>query len=370
MKKLILLAIAITTTLGAMAQKSRMVINFKDGTKVSYATADIDSVSFPTDEPQTKIYKVVPPTDFSGSSVYKIMANGVQVAEACYEYIRSWGTTSNVVDKQIVVLYPMGSNGKADLTQGIGADGSKIVWDLENDSIASYTAGSEAITELYVSSDGAWVESADGAVETTTEAYVIDDERATLDIQTYPIVKVGTQYWMGENLKAISFLDGTAITMYTSNQATKWNANTTGAYHVYTDDMDYCWGDFGAMYNGYAINSEKGLAPQGWEITTKAQWNAMKTYLRSSQSTKVKSESGWKKSGSNKSGLNIQPGGYYASTALGDSDSGEPVYYWTSDKTTDWLGTANLGVVIIQNTINTNSSHGYTFGHYVRCIRK
>lgn len=363
-----------------MAEKTTMVVNLKDGTKVEYAIADVDSVSFvdntPVPDPgeTSKVYKITAPAaaDFTASGVYKVMADGKQVAEACYEYIRSWQDGSgNVVDARKVVIYPIGADGKADLSQGIGADGSKIVWDEQGDSIASYTPGVDAavVLDLYINEDGEWADAADNAVETTTEAYVINDVRTAADTQTYSVVKIGTQYWMAENLKAVTFRDGTAITLYKSTQASQWSATTSGAYHVYTDDEEYCWPDFGAMYNGYAIVSDKGLAPEGWEVTTTAQWNALKKYLRTGQSKKVKTEEEWTTVGTNLTGLSIKPGGYYGGTATGDSMTGEPVYYWTSTDASDFLG-ASLGVVAVQNSVLTTGAHGYTFGHYVRCVRK
>lgn len=366
--------IAFSVAVYAQSEPTKMVVTLKDGSVTTYQISDIDSLSFESEaQPKAKAYEVVLPTDFTTGNVQKVMANGKQVAEVCKEYIRSWKDGKNVIDGVLVVAYPMAANGKADLTKGVAANGAKIVWDLENDSIASYTAGEGTIEKLYVSENGEFVneDAAEDIVTTTFEAYELNDKRGVLDNQTYKIVKIGTQYWMASNLKASTFRDGTAIPKIASTDVSVWNANTSGAYHVYTDDMDYCWSDYGAMYNGYAVLSDKGLAPEGWEVSTIAQWEALKKYLRTGQSGKVKSTATtWKNPGKNTTGMNVIPGGYF-NGATGDAGDGTSVYFWTSDKTIDSLfKTDAIKAVYIVNSISTTGVHGYTFGHYVRCVRK
>ena len=116
--------------------------------------------------------------------------------------------------------------------------------------------------------------------------------------------------------------------------------------------------------------SDKGLAPEGWAVTTVADWNSLKSYLASNQSVKVKAEKYWTKVGTNITGLDIMPGGYF-SKPTSDKDDGSLVYFWNTDKSYDVLSrTDALGTTAIQNSIVTTGTHDFTFGHYVRCIRK
>lgn len=375
MKKTIftlILAAACTTAMFALEEQTKMVVVQKDGSTASYILDDIDSVYFETTTIAPKVYNIEIPTDFSTGNVQKVMAGNDQVAEACLEYVRSWvDGQGNVVDDVLTVVYPMGADGKADLTRGIASNGASIVWDLEGDSIASYTPGEKAITSVLLSSDGEYLsELPDGAEEVTTTLtpYLIQDNRSKTDKQTYKVVKIGTQYWMASNLKAMTMRDGTAITLYSSAQADNWAKATTPAYHIYTDDTEYCWPDYGAMYNGYAVISDAGLAPEGWEVSTVAQWQAMKDYLRTGQSGKIKTEVYWSTKGNNKTGLSISPGGYF-SRATGDNMEGSGVYYWTPDKTKSFSSDALFAAYIV-NGITLTSTHTYDFGHYVRCVRK
>lgn len=373
-KTLLSIALSVVCTTALMAQTAKptqMVIVQKNGSTATYQLADIDSIYFNGQKAAAKVYKIDIPTDFSTGNVQKVMAGDKQVAEVCSEYVRSWGGTENVVDEVLTVLYPMGSDGKADLSKGLASNGASIVWDVEGDSVASYTAGSAALTSVYLTAEGQFVTSLpDGAEEVTTELtpYLLVDNRSKTDKQTYKIVKIAAQYWMASNLKAVTLRDGTAIKLYSSTQADDWNEETGAAYHIYGDDTEYNWPDYGAMYNGFAVVSEGGLAPEGWEVSSVDQWQKMKDYLRTSQSAKIKITDTWKKVGTNLTGLSISPGGYF-SRPTGDANEGSAVYYWTNDKTTSY-GSDALKLAYIVNGITVTATHSYYFGHYVRCVRK
>lgn len=368
---LVLSAVCSTALMAQTAKPTQMVIVQKDGATATYQLANIDSIFFKAETTAAKVYKIDIPTDFSTGNVQKVMVDGKQVAEVCSEYVRSWAGSGNVIDEVLTVLYPMADNGKADLSKGLASNGASIVWDVEGDSVASYTAGSAALTSVYLTTGGQFVTSLpDGAEEvaTTLTPYLIEDIRSKTDKQTYKIVKIAAQYWMASNLKAVTLRNGTAIKLYTSTQADAWTDETNAAYHIYTDDTEYCWPDYGAMYNGYAVVSEGGLAPEGWEVSTIDQWQKLKDYLKTSQSGKIKTTDTWAKVGSNLTGLSIAPGGYF-SRATGDDGESSKVYYWTNDQTTSY-GSAALKTAYIVNGIALTGIHAYYFGHYVRCVRK
>ena len=176
--------------------------------------------------------------------------------------------------------------------------------------------------------------------------------------------------------------DGRSITMYNSNQADAWNNTTAPAYNVYVDDAEIK-ADWGCRYNGYS-GFDGTLAPEGWEITTLEDWQLLKNYLAKGQSGKVKSTVGWgtkenPNNGNNLTGLDIEPGGMVLYTSAGvDTYEGYRATYWTSDELVDpTFHTPALGAVYIYNSIsvyNTDgkpfATHGYNWGHYVRCLRR
>ena len=310
------------------------------------------------------------PASFNDCWVQRVMYNGVKVAEVCKEYIKEF-------DDQRVVVYPCDENGNAILTMGVSAnDGGTVVWDEATNTVV-YTAGnSTALSTVYLV-NGEIVISAPEMVEPTeVEADLLVDIRGNEEI-TYKIVKIGTQYWLAENLRATKWVDGSAIPMYKSTEGAQWNANTTGAYHVYADDNDYI-SIFGLLYNGYCIDNAEMLAPEGWEIPSMDQWSALRSYGGPlANNFKSDTDYSWNlgKEGNNVTGFNVWAAGLY-STATGDADDGADAWYWTTTPYEDPLSsTPTLQMIRFNQTSKnvvryTTSGHSYTFGHSIRCVRK
>ena len=64
-----------------------------------------------------------------------------------------------------------------------------------------------------------------------------------------------------ENLDITHYRNGDPIPFVKSKK--KWNNLTTGAYCYYDNDPEK-----GVLYNWYAVNDPRGLAPEGWKIPT------------------------------------------------------------------------------------------------------
>ncbi len=95
----------------------------------------------------------------------------------------------------------------------------------------------------------------------------------------YKIVKIGNQWWMAENLKAVKYRNGKYIASIQSDSA-RWANDTTGAYCVY----DNVYTAPGLLYNWYAITNANQLAPAGWHIPSDEEWKTMEEYLGMSAS--------------------------------------------------------------------------------------
>jgi len=109
------------------------------------------------------------------------------------------------------------------------------------------------------------------------------------DNNNYPIVTIGTQTWMAENLKTTTYANGTAIPLVTGSS--NWAALT------YTDKA-YCWynddiankATYGALYtwaaamNGAASTTTnpsgiQGVCPTSWHLPSDAEWRVLTDYL-------------------------------------------------------------------------------------------
>ena len=93
---------------------------------------------------------------------------------------------------------------------------------------------------------------------------------------TFTCVAIGTQCWMVRNLDVTTYRNGDVIPQVT--YATEWAGLTTGAWCWYDNGADN-GAIYGKLYNWYAVNDSRGLAPQGWHIPTDAEWTTLNTFL-------------------------------------------------------------------------------------------
>jgi uncharacterized protein (TIGR02145 family) len=89
----------------------------------------------------------------------------------------------------------------------------------------------------------------------------------------YPIVGMGCQTWMAKNLDVATYRNGDPIPKVTD--ATAWAALTTGAYCYYNNDSATYAATYGKLYNWYAVNDARGLAPAGWHVPTDYEWTIL-----------------------------------------------------------------------------------------------
>ena len=96
-----------------------------------------------------------------------------------------------------------------------------------------------------------------------------------IDGNVYKTIKIGTQTWMAENLKTTKLNDGTAIPHVTDNVV--WQDAVNPAYCWYNNTKAGNEKN-GILYNGYTAQNLK-LAPIGWHVPTKAEWETLINYL-------------------------------------------------------------------------------------------
>jgi uncharacterized protein (TIGR02145 family) len=100
------------------------------------------------------------------------------------------------------------------------------------------------------------------------------------DNNNYPVVQIGTQLWMAENLKATKYNDGSAIPIVTDETA--WEALSTSGYCWYNNDVTNK-STYGALYNWFVVNvasnGGKNVCPTDWHVPTDEEWTTLTTYL-------------------------------------------------------------------------------------------
>jgi uncharacterized protein (TIGR02145 family) len=92
-------------------------------------------------------------------------------------------------------------------------------------------------------------------------------------------MKIGGQVWMTQNLDVSKFQNGDSIPEAKTD--TDWEKAARlkqPAWCYYNNDMS-AEKNYGKLYNWYAINDKRGLAPAGWHIPREAEWAKLATSL-------------------------------------------------------------------------------------------
>ena len=92
-----------------------------------------------------------------------------------------------------------------------------------------------------------------------------------------PVLTICCQSWMTRNLDVDKYRNGDPIPNVTDPAA--WAALTTGAYCYYNNDSATYAATYGKLYNFYAVNDPRGLAPEGWHIPTDFEWTTLENCL-------------------------------------------------------------------------------------------
>ena len=100
-----------------------------------------------------------------------------------------------------------------------------------------------------------------------------DNEKSTQQVDsTYKTVKIGEQIWMTENLNVDHYRNGDPIPEV--QNSIQWLNLKTGAWWYYKNDSVN--GEiYGKLYNWYAVNGPRGLAPEGWHVPTKTEFQTL-----------------------------------------------------------------------------------------------
>ena len=102
------------------------------------------------------------------------------------------------------------------------------------------------------------------------------DPITDIDGNQYETVAIGNQVWMAENLKVTHYRNGDVISHLTDNNS--WGGTSNGAYCAYNNNEDNV-DTYGRLYNWYAVNDSRNIAPEGWHVPTDAEWTLLTDYL-------------------------------------------------------------------------------------------
>lgn len=251
---------------------------------------------------------------------------------------------------------------------------SHLVFSINNSNLTlvSSSLSSTGQLNLKVKINGTATTAVNGTLN-----YTFSDEFSTIS-GSFPItvnidsetVIIGNQTWMLKNLDVDHYQNGDPIPQVTD--ATQWLNLTTGAWCYYNNNTAN-GPVYGKLYNWYAVNDPRGLAPIGYHIPTDTEWSILTSYLGgvAVAGGKLK-ESGtvhWlspNAGATNSSGFTGLPGGY--NNEEGNFVTlGSMVYWWSSTEYSTTLSWCY--------SLDYNSGAAYkpkylkNYGFSVRCIK-
>jgi len=312
---------------------------YKDGQRYgAFSISEIDSIIFHR-AGHTEFLFVVDLSEITweDSYVYNIMAGNEVIGQLANEFLHKHlpEAAEPVVRRRTVVAYPMWL-GTIDMQNGLAIDNGNVVsWNLRATlphEMLTYTAG-ETVTEppttIYViwsSDETPRVTTVNNPniprVQATVSPYTVHDQRTgpannweeTSEDFTYGIVKIGTQFWMRENLRTTRWIDGTPIPTSFSTVAAdnEWvdalipgvvlsiRGHSGGSQVVFvdanhpSDSARNIRDRYGVLFNwfamtrvphatlGTAIPQEQivdNISPEGWTVPLRAQFADLVRYV-------------------------------------------------------------------------------------------
>lgn len=194
-----------------------------------------------------------------------------------------------------------------------------------------------------------------------------------------PQVTIGKQVWMAKNLDVAKFRNGDAIPE--AKTAEEWMAageNKQPAWCYFNNDPAN--GEkYGKLYNWFAVNDRRQIAPEGWIVASPNDWYNLETALGlyindytgvGEGGNKMKSTSGWEtceeSNGTNESGFSALPAGSRSDSG-NFIDFGQVCTWWTTGEN-DSFAAFNRRVVCSDEL--QAGSRGKWNGFSVRCLRQ
>jgi|WetSurMetagenome_2_1015567.scaffolds.fasta_scaffold10821_2 uncharacterized protein (TIGR02145 family) len=186
------------------------------------------------------------------------------------------------------------------------------------------------------------------------------------DNNTYNLVKIGSQWWMAENLKTTKYNDGSVIPLVIDGA--EWSRRTSPGFCWYLNNET---NGYGALYNWYTVNTGK-LCPTGWHVPADAEWTALTTYLggESVAGGKLKTSYSWvdpNPGADNSSGFTALPAGTRDWQYSYFTDLGFATFFWTS--TADNEANAIKRLLTYQSAAVQRLSYSKSYGFSVRCLK-
>lgn len=315
------------------------------------------------------LYKIMLP-DFRGSYVYNIRLWGKKIGELCREYQRELGLSATVV-------YPY-------LTGGVYGSGliTNTGASVKHDGTGYHASVSDRPAVMYIYTENGSEFYTDSSLKGREPDFGdgLQAERLTdADGNAYRIVKIGKQYWTAENLRTLTYPDGTPVATGLSGRAWResgFDDSGSGACAVYDyENAAAAAGAFvnkvsyGVLYNRVAARK---VVPAGWKLPTESDIvSTLRAFLGSNAGTLLK-ESGTEHwltgGGTDLTGFSGVGGGYRGADGLSFNDF-QQVGIWWSSASLESVG-AVFRLSANSSVLEFNSGDNNSTGYSVRLLKE
>ncbi len=199
---------------------------------------------------------------------------------------------------------------------------------------------------------------------------------------SYKTVIIGSQEWFAENLFTWYYSDGSEIKRaYNNDDFYSLTTESSDAVIQLKNRNNQFFDEYGLVYNQFAVMGDKDLCPEGWHVSTKADWDVLVEYLGGSDVAGGKlKEAGYSHwltcylgnvPATNESGFTAIPGGFISIESWPQFGIHEipPDSEWAAWWYGDQLPTSFHILTSCLNKSNVPLPEGHPIGAPVRCVK-
>jgi len=211
-----------------------------------------------------------------------------------------------------------------------------------------------------------------------TEEEIMASESDNEGIEEDQEVTIGNQVWMVKNLNTDVFRNGDIIQEAKTKE--EWqnagaNKEPAWCYYDYNDSNGEI---YGKLYNWYAVNDSRGLAPIGWKIPSESDWinliDNLKVELKNDIGKRLKSVDLWvqegkstSNNGTNSSGFGGLPGGWVHIDGIFHSIGKKGSWWYSNEAHANSV--QQIGLLSRSRLISYSFTDKAT-GNSVRCLKE
>ena len=182
-------------------------------------------------------------------------------------------------------------------------------------------------------------------------------------------IQIGAQTWAVANLNVSTFRNGDTIPEATTNKEWVTAGESGKPAWCYYNNNPANGPKYGKLYNWYAVNDPRGLAPSGWSLPGDGDWKTLMYYLGGpdASGTKMKNTTGWIDGniGTNDSGFTGLSGGYRVENGI-FLNLGSIGTWWS---TTESKASSAIDFYLSLSGSLKSSINSKQRGESVRCIK-